>query len=347
VSAPLRSWFATLPAGQTVVMRPGACYLVDRGLKLNDPQRLTVYGGTFRNAATVPGPGAHSKGHPVITVIGGHGITFESMQISGANPGGYHPSLAFAGGIELEGTSQATIRGVTITDTFGDGITLVPLRGGRNHNSGTIIAPPSEITVRDVTIDGAGRQGVTFSSVSGAQLSDVVVKNPGLDTFDVEADQSNEGASDVTIDGCTASGGAFFFANGGKGAGSFTHDIVVEHCSMAKPENGTTILVARAPHIKGLRGPFTFTADSLWCGASVYVACLQLSGATVTVADSVLQFPGGTVHEPVYHLSRQSMVRLIGDVVTGYGRDGSVSARSEVHISLGTWTPWGRPPEKK
>ena len=321
-------------------MGPGACYRVDQGLKLEDPQRLTIYGGTFRNESDSPGPSAHSKGDPVFTVVGGSGITLEAMRISGMNRGGYHARLAFAGGIELEGTAHATIRGVTITNTFGDGITLAPLRGGANHNSGQILAPASAVAIRDVTIKGVGRQGVTFAAVSGARLSDVIVTHPGLDTFDLEADQADEGASDITISDCEASGGILFFANGGAGSGRRTSYVVVEHCTMTKPEGGSAVLVERPGHGKVARGPFLFVADTLWCGASAYVACVELSGADVTLSMVTLRFPADATHEAVYRLGSGSHATFENDLVEGYGRQGKVVPSSSVHVSGGRWTPY-------
>lgn len=344
VSAALKSWFKALAPGQTVVMRPGACYEVDEGIKLKKPQGLTVYGGEYRSTV-VPGDQAgqpaSAKGYPVFTVLGGSHVTLESMQISGANPGGYHPRLAFAGGIEFEGTANALVRGVTISHTFGDGITLAPLRGGADHNSGMIIGPATNVTIDGVTVDGAGRQGLTFASADGAQVSDVILKNIGLDTFDFEGDQTGEGASDVTIDGCLASGGAIFFANGGASNAASTHDITVEHCTMSVPQAGSAILVVRhgvGGNTKRLRGPFFFESDVLRCGASAYVGCVQLHGADVTISDSHLLFPTGTVHEAVYGLSGATAT-FSQDVVKGYGRTGTASRKSQVHISGGVWTP--------
>lgn len=340
VSSALRSWFASLPPDRTVRVRSGACYLVNEGIKLKYPKGLTIYGGTFRNDSVVQDPKAAPAGQPVFTVLGGSRVVFESMRVAGKNPGGYHAPLAFASGIELDGTSRATIRSVTITRTFGDGITLLPLRGGADHQSGTIVAPSSGITIRDVTIKNPGRQGVTFDSVSGAQVTDVIVTNPGFDTFDFEADQRNEGASDVTIDGCEASGGLVFFANDGAGGGRATSGITVAHCTMTKPEGGSAVLVNRPGDGKRLRGPIHFVDDLLWCGASTNMACVQLSGADVTVSDSVLRFPAGAVHEPVYHVAAGSEVQFAGDSVQGFGRKGHVSAGSTVEVSGGTWTPY-------
>jgi hypothetical protein len=327
-------------------MRPGACYEVNEGIRLKEPQDLVVYGGEYRTAVVphdLQGQPVSDKGNPVFTVLGGSNVTLESMQISGANPGGYHPRLAFAGGIEFEGTSGAVVRGVTISRPFGDGITLAPLRGGANHNSGTIVGPSQNITLDGVTVNGAGRQGLTFASVSGAQVRDVIVENVGLDTFDFEADQPDEGADNVVIDGCVASGGAIFFANGGAGGAQGTHDITVEHCTMSKPQAGSAILIVRHGSGKNgrVRGPFTFNEDVFRCGASAYVGCVQLKGADVTITDSRLVFPGGTVHEAVYGLSGAAAAAFTDDQVKGYGREGDVSPGSRVQVRGGVWTPVG------
>ncbi len=341
VSKPLRKWLKSLPAGTTVVAPASACYLVNEGIRLSDPKDLTIYGATFVDKTAAPGPRRLSKGAPVFTVIGGSGVTLEAMHIVGANAGGYHPALAFAGGIELEGTAGATIRGVTISNTFGDGITLAPLRGGSDHNSGAIVAPASAVVIRDVTVKEVGRQGITFSSITGAQLSDVVVDNQALATFDFEADQGNEGAEDVTIDGCEASGGGPFFANGGSGDGTHTGHITVEHCTMDTPEGGEAIIVQRIRHDRVKRGPITFEDDSLRCGNSAYVSCVQVTGGVVTVSASSLQFPPATIHEPVYLAASGAHVTFAGDVVTGYGLRGrTVGRKAVVQVLGGHWVPW-------
>jgi hypothetical protein len=337
VSSSLQSWFSSLPPDTTVVAKSGACYLVDSGIVLDEPTGLTVYGGTFRDDSTSVPQAPHSKGHPVFTVLGGSAVTLEEMTIKGANTGGYHARLAFAGGIELEGTADPTVRSVTVTDTFGDGITLAPLRGGRDHNSGQILSPVTGATLEDLTIDRVGRQGITFASVTGARVGDVVIRSPGIDTFDFEADQAGEGATNVTIDGCEASGGAIFFANGGAGSSPRTSEVTVRNCTMDKPEGGSAILIVGRPQSATLRGPFIFTSDRLWCGASAYVACVQLTRAEVTLSGDTLLFPSGTTHEAVYHLAGGSHATFQDDVVHGYGRKGQAVVGSSVQVSGGNW----------
>ncbi len=320
-----------------------ACYRVDKGIRLRAPQGLTVYGGTFESEATTPLPG--TKGYAVFTVLGGSGLTLESMKLAGVNPGGYHSAMAFAAGITLEGTSGTTIRGVTIDQPFGDGITLLPLRGGADQNDGTIVAPTTNAVIRDVTVSGPGRQGVAFVSVSGAMVTDILVDNPGSDPFDFEASQWNEGSVNVTIDGCATSGGGIFFANGCLCHSQRTKDITVENCSMATPTAGDAILVYNNGGPKNHRGPITFVADRLWCGHSEAVACVQLTGAQVSVSDSILRFPAGTIHEAVYHLAKKSIVSFSQDKVTGYGTLGHASKYSLIQISGGHWvrSPYATP----
>jgi hypothetical protein len=338
VSGPLKHWLNKLPANSTVVVGPQACYRVDKGLRLRDPHGLTIYGGTFTSDATAPGPQKHAEGVPVFTLAGGSNVSFESMKIDGQNPGGYHPKLAFAGGIEAQGTDGLTIKGVTITKTFGDGITLDPLRGGSDHKSGTILGPTMNVVVDGATITGVGRQGVTFASVSGAQISNLVVEDAALTTFDFEADQGNEGSVNVVIDGCTSSGGGLFFANGGGGSASYTHDLTVAHCAMAKPTKGYAVLsINHGKSRKKQRGPIYFVADTIYCGASASVACVELSGAKVTVEDSVLHFPRGTLHEAAYHLVKRSTGTFSNDLIEGYGKRGHVSKNSAVQVTGGHW----------
>ena len=337
VTGRLKRFLNKLPSGSTVLNSPQACYQVDKGIKLRNKQDLTIFGGTFTNAATTPGKKKHSKGQPVFTVVGGSNISFKSLKINGSNPGGYHPNMVFASAIDVEGTKGITIEGVTISNVFGDGITLAPLPGGADHASGTILNATSNAVITGVTVSGNGRQAVALASVSGAQIGNLVVENPGLNTFDVEADQLNEGADNVTVDGCTSSGGGVFFANGGAGAGENTHDLTIAHCAMAGPTTGDAILIDNPKNSKHQRGPIDLVADVFYCGASDSVACVQLSGANATVEDSVLHFPVGTVNDDVYHVVEGSNAVFTNDSISGYGRTGHVSKDSTLEVNGGHW----------
>ncbi|HTT86843.1 MAG TPA: hypothetical protein VMF60_05725, partial [Acidimicrobiales bacterium] len=293
VSGPLQSWLHSLSPGTLVRPPAGACYRVDRGITLRFPHDLTIDGGTFSNTTTVRAFTGSGRGRATFTVLGGSDVTFDDLTIRGADPGGYHPALAFEAGIEFEGTDGARVRNVAIDDVYGDGISLEPLRGGSDHMSGTIVAPTRDLTLDTVAVDGSGRQGIALVSVNTADIDDVMLAHVGIDSFDVEADQANEGAKNVTIDGCTSDtwNGGSFFADGGASSGSHTGNITVENCRMLHPQGGDAVLVDNAAGAPDPRGPFTFTGDTLWCGASVYVSCVSLDGATVSVTGSTVSFP--------------------------------------------------------
>ena len=342
VSLALQAWLSTL-APETLVRPPtGACYQVDRGITLRFPQGLTIDGGTYKNTTTVSTFTGRGIGDATFTVVGGSHMTFEDLTIEGANPGGYHPALAFDAGIELQGAMQAVIRNVAVDHVYGDGISLDPLRGGSDHMSGNILSATTDLTIDTVDITGSGRQGIALVSVNTAAIDDVALSDVGIDSFDVEADQVDEGTKNVTIDGCTSSSwnGGAFFANGGASNGSRTGDIVVENCQMLHPQGGDAVLVDNIANANGQRGPFTFSQDTLWCGASVYVGCFQLSGATVSVTQSIVQFPKkDPIHEDLFHAGGSLALSFAGDNVQGWTDLGQGRASSTISISGGSWNP--------
>jgi hypothetical protein len=345
VSRTLGPWLRDLPSNSTVEPPPGACYQVDEGLSLNFPVGLTINGGTYEDDSATPGNsggGGTPRGSPVFNVLGGSAVTFNALTIDGANSlGGYTAKMAFAGGIELQGTIGATISDVDITDTFGDGITLDPLRNGSDHKGSGIVNASENVTIAGVSITQPGRMGISFVSVNGASVSDVAVSNVGLDTFDVEADQGNEGTENLTINGCTASsaGAGDFFANGGAGSGKSTGNITVSNCTETQPQAGTAVMVDR-PTGTNLRGPIVFDDDTFACGASTSVTCVITDGATVTIENSTLDFPGTLPAENVYDATMGSILSFIDDDVTGYGSLGTYdSTTPPPTISGGTWTP--------
>lgn len=353
VSPTLGAWMRNLPGDITVVPPPGACYRVDEGLKLNFPISLTVDGGTFENTSTMPPPSngtALQRGYPVFNVLGGSDVTFENLSIEGADPSGtYLGKMAFASGIEFQGTTNPTVDQVSMTGVFGDGITLAPLRGGPNHNSGVIKSPVTNALISHVVVNGAGRMGVAFSSVNGASVTDISLANVGLSTFDVEADQSNEGSVNVTIDGCTSTSPVnpanllrTFFANGGAGAATRTGNITVENCTMTVPQGTAAVQIVRPGTGTSTRGPFLFLNDSFACGqagTTSLVSCVAVTGGNVTFRNGTLTFPAASPAEAVYGVASSSVVTFDQDVVTGYGSLGTVDATSSVTVTGGTWTP--------
>ena len=341
----MQHWLMSLPANTTVVAPAGACYLIDGGITLVAAQGLTIAGGTWEDE-TAPQTGASPTAlNAAFWLQGGSNITLENLTIAGSNPGGYDPSGAFAGGIRSDGVIGLHVTDVNVDNVWGDGLELAPLREANDIGS-NIINPSENVSVSGLKINGAGRQGVSLVSVNGATLTDVTLRHVGIDNFDVEADQWDEGAKNVTINGCQAGdAGGLFFANGGESAeGSwFTGNITVENCTMTSATAGEAVLVQAPSSMTRPRGPFTFVNDTLRCGASVYVACIQANEADLTVTNSDLIWPAGEIREPVFHVSESTGLDFTGDSVSGYGIPGWKDNTSTVNIAGGQWAPYAAP----
>jgi hypothetical protein len=337
VSGLLNTWLNSLPANSRWAPPTGSCFLVDHGLELRFLSDLTIDGGTFEDlTAHAPPQAGHGtqRGHAAIAALGGTGLTLENLNILGVHNGfSYRPSMAFEGGIQLDGTADTTISNVGINHTFGDGIDLEPLRGGDDYKSGSIVQPVEGLTVSGVTIHGVGRQGITAASVDGATISNVSISGVGFNSFDFESDEQGEGAKNVLIDGCSFSGINISMD------GPATGPITVQNCTMTKTDKGDAVLVSNTSG-KPLSGPIVLTDDVLRCGASAYVSCFQLGGASdVTVEDSAVTigFHGDTLHESAYTISDGSHVTFADDVVHGFGRVGTTRGGSTATVTGGTW----------
>jgi Right handed beta helix region len=332
-------WLNSLPP-DTVVHAPlGACYLVDQGVKIWTPKGLTIDGGTWRDD-TVPRSTKSPSGQTVLWFVGGSGVTLDNLTIEGVNPGGFHLTGAFQAGIRSDGVVGLVIDAVNVVRTFGDGLELTPLRGDHDQN-GTIIRPTENVTVTDLTVLGAGRNGVSLASVTNATLTDVNFLNIGLDDVDAESDQANEGATNITIDGCTAGGGgAALFANGGASAGAYTYDITVENCTMESMQNGFAVYAHEPNWAVRPKGPITFTDDQLICGHSSYVACVDITGGNYIISNSRIWVPPGYAGEAAYSAHDRTNLTFDNDFVSGYGSLGTVDRTSTVTISGGVWVPY-------
>jgi hypothetical protein len=332
VSEALQTWLQGLPHGTIWYSPVGSCYLINHGINLTFPHGITIDGGIFVERWL----GYLSR--RAFNVIGGTDMKFESMTINGPNLSNvWEPPRAFQSGIELQGTADVTISNIRITHVFGDGITLAPLRGSSDHRSGVIIRPVTDLTIDKVWIDGAGRQGISPVSVTNATITDVTMHNVVMNGFDFEADQGNEGAINVTINGCNLVN-VGSLANIAENAG-FTGPITIENCNMATLDGGTSIYV-RSTSDAIERGPVVFTDDNVRCQTRAPVSCFELENAeNFTISNSNITFgPGEVATEAVYSAYLKTHANFVDDVVTGYGSRGLVWEHSTVTITGGTWT---------
>jgi hypothetical protein len=88
-------------------------------------------------------------------------------------------------------------------------------------------------------------------------------------------------------------------------------------------------------------GPITFSDDTLRCGASVYVSCFQLDGATDMVVQNstvTIGFPADEIHESTYSADHDTHITFANDVVNGFGVIGNIHAGSTATVTGGSWT---------
>ena len=203
VSAALDAYLAALPSGAVFSSPPGACYLVNEGIRITHP--IVLFGGELKDDGSVvpprqPGKEAPSL-HPIILIKDTSGVTIDDMSLVGANPGGgYHAALVGQSGIDVRSSSEVTINDVTTLDTYGDGLTLFLASG-----AGT--GPDKNVSVNGLTVTRAGRQGITPAYVYGATFSNVDIVSAADNGWDFESDLPNVGTGDITITHSTWSDG--------------------------------------------------------------------------------------------------------------------------------------------
>jgi hypothetical protein len=321
--------------GQTITT--SGIVTLTKPVNLDNCTGVTFNGGTWEDPNTSPGKaygGGVGLGRPAFNIVSGTNITLENLSVVGVNRGGYQEKLAFNGGIETDGTAGLTLTNVNVAHVFGDCLTLAPLRSYTGTNF--IVAPVRDLTVNGFSGTACGRQGITLASVDGASMTDVNIGTTGFDPFDAEADQSDgEGARNVTVSQCSFTGLVAISAGGGA-----TGPITFSHCTMKNTTSGDVLLVDNTSAHQPDAGAISFSDDSLRCGASIYVSCLQLNGATdVIVQDTNLTigFPESATHESVYTMSGNSHIAFTDDVVKGYGEVGTARVGSSATVTGGTW----------
>ena len=330
-----RSPLGPISNGQTIVAT--GTVILSTPVILDHCSGVTFNGGTWIDPNTSPGKaygGGLGNGRPAFDIISGSNITMENLRINGANKGGaYREDLAFNSGIWTQGTAGLTLSNVRVAHVFGDCLTLAPLRSGKGRDG--IVAP-----VRDLKVDGfrgnaCGRQGIALSSVNGAVLTNITIGATAFDAFDAEADQpGREGAMNVTVDHCSFSGLIAIKAGGG-----FTGPITFSNCTMSGAV-GSVLSVYNSSG-RADAGPISFVNDSLRCGASVYVSCFQLNGATDTRVENsrvTIGYRRDLVHESAYSISGGTHITFADDVVKGFGKMGHSFGSSTATVSGGTWS---------
>jgi len=192
------SVIAALPDGGTFHGR--GCYSVPYGIVLRHP--VTIDGGTFVDSTTIPGPppGQPAGGglQAIFKVQDTHQVTIQNVDIVGSNTaGGYHPELVNQAGIDVLSSDHVTIANVTTLNTYGDGLEFW---------STIRKVPATNVTVSNVRITNAGRQGITTAFLSNATFTNVNVVSQANRGIDAESDLPGIGMGNIIFNNVTAGG---------------------------------------------------------------------------------------------------------------------------------------------
>ncbi len=289
VTSTLNYWIKLVPNNAIVSFPKNACYQI--GNPTSGNPYLWVSG---RSSLTFQGNGTTFKEmtpgnltRRSLWFSNDSNIVVENFTIIGVDTTDtYNANYAFQSGIEFDGVQTGTINHVTIENVYGDFVTLDP------YGAPTGVVPDRNILVENSTFNGAGRQGISFDYVVGAEVLNNSFTSVALDTFDMESDYSTEGAWNILIQGNTSTPGPgqheLWFANQGKST-TGTGNITVKNNVMTGYESGDVVLIQ--PPSGATRGPFTFTGNSLDAGDSAYVAGFEIYGCTsCSITGNTVQF---------------------------------------------------------
>ena len=191
VTATLNSWFASLPASSTVNLPANACYEVSdtaTTLTFNGLNGLTINGDhtTFRQSSYEGGQCGGNSVQPILRLTSSDNLTFNQITLDGpgncgggSNEGDYGVEL----GQSTPGDSNITFNGVTVENTDGDGMAVLP-------QLGTCCGINTNITFENGAMTNIGYHTFTPEGVNGLKILNDDFANDG-NFMDMEIDNND------------------------------------------------------------------------------------------------------------------------------------------------------------
>jgi hypothetical protein len=171
VEMEVMAFLDTVPNDSTVQFQPDGCYAQNTVIRVYDRRGLVIdgKGSTFKKVSPSTPHGTGAAVNPNWRVAGGSNITLQNLTILGAfraepNPGNQHDH-----GVSLWGVRTAKVLNARIRDVDGDFIGTDPdLRTGCDASRCPLAF---DVTIDRLRGQRASRQGVSFTGVDGAVLS--------------------------------------------------------------------------------------------------------------------------------------------------------------------------------
>ena len=192
VTGALNLFFASVPDGMVIQLRPGGSYRVDGTLQLADRHNIVLDGKGARIFASTEG--ARDRSH--LWINKGSDIVIRNLVIKGAHPNGglapeaWRTDKAFQHGILVQGASNVELDRVHITDVFGDLVSIAWARDGTWCDG---------IWVHDSYLARNGRQGIAVTAGRDVLIEHNTITTTRRATIDLEPDLPKYGAENIHI----------------------------------------------------------------------------------------------------------------------------------------------------
>jgi hypothetical protein len=235
VSSALIAFIASRPNGATISFKSTGKYRIDKAIKFGGRANLTLSG----NGATIVGHGGTTEASSIFWLgpKADSGITIENFKLVGNNPtpGVFHSGQEGAHAILVDGGSNITLRGLTVSGVWGDCLKVATWASG--------------VTFRDSTCLSVGRSGVSVTAGRNVIVQRVSFVKNGYCVFNVEPNTSSDGASNIQFLSNTAGTWTNSFFSGDGAAGSTVNGITISGNTVTGGTLLTVIDLARRSNV--------------------------------------------------------------------------------------------------
>jgi hypothetical protein len=213
---------------------------MDRGLTFGDRRDLVFEG----NGATLRSEGdADCRRDCSLFYLqpGNENITIRGFNLVGNSPTPreYNSDWEHAHGITIVAGRDIEIADVTIRDVGGDGLYL----------TGIEPAWPEAVWFHDSRVISCGRMGVAVVAGRNVTVERIDFERVGYGVFDIEPNDTRQGATDVVFRDSTIGSWGEFFAAANGAPNSLVRDVVVSGNTVEKSSLLTIVITRRRQNI--------------------------------------------------------------------------------------------------
>lgn len=224
VSASLGSFLNSVPNDTQIDFPSGGCYRVEAEIDVTSKSNWVIHGHGSLLKRTQPTPSALQYPHAnaFLRFINLSNSSIDGLNILGINTvsdlsylqpsyGAYDGRYPFDHGYALEGATNVVLSDAKIDAVYGDGVYI---SGGDQYTG----VHSNSVTMRDITVDRNGRQGMSVSRSSHVVFDGVNIEHSRRSGIDLEPDSAGEVISNIEIKNSRVHSWLLAFAAGGPGA---------------------------------------------------------------------------------------------------------------------------------